>query len=206
MKPMTAKQIESRLYSFFPIGQYMYHFANVYLYSWESDFFCLSKSGYAYEIEIKVSLADFRADFKKIGKHRLLSSKMDKVVLYRKNSLPSNPLFQEAISKNDISLWPLYVVPPCSPIKFKDRLSSTPNRFAYAVPAGLLDRKLVPDYAGLIEMDGHRTKWVKNPPLLHRNKQDLTKRLLEKYFYNYMNLKQKYEIMKNELDIVKSKI
>lgn len=42
-----------------------YKLKNTYVFPWESDFFCISTSGYTYEIEVKVSKSDFNADFKK---------------------------------------------------------------------------------------------------------------------------------------------
>ena len=62
---MNSKQIEQRLFKHYKA--YEYHLAGVYIYSWESDFFCISTSGYTYETEIKVSRSDFKADFKKLG-------------------------------------------------------------------------------------------------------------------------------------------
>lgn len=47
-----------------------YKLYNTYIYDWESDFFCVSKSGYAVEVEIKVSRGDFLRDFIK-EKHGL---------------------------------------------------------------------------------------------------------------------------------------
>jgi hypothetical protein len=50
------------------LDNYNYVLSNVFIFDWESDVFGLSKSGYAVEIEVKVSRSDFFADFKK-GKH-----------------------------------------------------------------------------------------------------------------------------------------
>jgi hypothetical protein len=57
---------------------YTYRINNafIYGYDWECDFFCVNKEGYAYEFEVKISLADFRSDFQKY-KH-LLFKKIDK--------------------------------------------------------------------------------------------------------------------------------
>lgn len=45
---------------------------NVYLYAWECDFLRVTKSGYVFEYEVKVSLSDFKADFNKKSKHKRL--------------------------------------------------------------------------------------------------------------------------------------
>lgn len=43
---------------------------NLHIYDWESDYLAITKNGYAYEIEIKISVQDFKNDFKKVRKHR----------------------------------------------------------------------------------------------------------------------------------------
>jgi len=57
-----------------------YKLKNSYVFAWESDFFSMTPSGYFYEIEVKVTKADFKADAKKVSKHRFLSA------AYKKNS------------------------------------------------------------------------------------------------------------------------
>ena len=49
--------------------------------SWEADLVVVSKSGYVSEIEIKTSVSDFRADFKK-RKHRLLEDSLISRFIY----------------------------------------------------------------------------------------------------------------------------
>ena len=50
---------------------HQYVMENLYVFEWESDFLLKTKSGYWYEAEIKISLSDFKADFKKKEKHHL---------------------------------------------------------------------------------------------------------------------------------------
>lgn len=38
---------------------------NFCMFEWESDFVCKVRSGFWHEVECKISLADFKADFKK---------------------------------------------------------------------------------------------------------------------------------------------
>lgn len=45
---------------------------NLFVYDWESDYLAITKSLYAYEIEVKISINDYRNDFKKKAKHRVL--------------------------------------------------------------------------------------------------------------------------------------
>lgn len=69
---VDAGMIDKSLYS-----HYMHtamRISNVYVYAWESDFFVLSNAGYTYEIEIKVSRADYFNDFNKIEKHEVLKT------------------------------------------------------------------------------------------------------------------------------------
>lgn len=44
---------------------------NLHVYDWESDYLAITKSLYAYEIEVKTTVADYKADFKK-PKHKML--------------------------------------------------------------------------------------------------------------------------------------
>ena len=46
---------------------------NLYVFGWESDYLAQTRSGYWYEVEIKISLADFKNDFGKAEKHRVLA-------------------------------------------------------------------------------------------------------------------------------------
>lgn len=48
---------------------------NLYVFGWESDMLIKTRSGYWYEVECKISLADFKNDFKrKWRKHDLLKT------------------------------------------------------------------------------------------------------------------------------------
>lgn len=135
-----------------------YFLNNLYVFSntWESDYLSLTKSGYLYEGEVKISKSDFKADFKKEKKHLLLETK------YNGKSLTDNDL--------------------------------CPHYFFYAVPEGLIDESEVPPYAGLVYATTYYpyVKWIKKPPLLHKEKySDLTLNLQEKFYYNMVNWKRK---------------
>lgn len=45
---------------------------NLYVYNWESDYLAITRSMYAYEVEVKISLADYNKDFEKEGKHQVM--------------------------------------------------------------------------------------------------------------------------------------
>jgi len=147
----TEQNIQHRIFSHFSNCEY--RLFNVYLFNDECDFFCITKTGYAIEIEIKISRSDYKADLKKTQKHEKYG---DKTKTYK------------------------------------------PNRFYYAVPNGLILPEEIPEYAGLIYVDGWNLKVVKNAPLLHKNKPMekivFVKQLLTKYYYRYMEIMKKYEI------------
>lgn len=52
-----------------------YEMFNMFVYGWESDYLTITKSGYAYECEIKISRGDFFNDLKKYGKHMILEGR-----------------------------------------------------------------------------------------------------------------------------------
>lgn len=70
---MNEQTIQRTLYSIY--DNYEYKLFNVYIYSMEVDFFAISKSGYAIEVEVKISKADFKKDFEKKEKHRRYADK-----------------------------------------------------------------------------------------------------------------------------------
>ena len=50
-----------------------YELFNLFVFDWESDYLCITKTGYIHEVEIKISREDFFNDFKnKTDKHNLL--------------------------------------------------------------------------------------------------------------------------------------
>lgn len=52
-----------------------YHMENLTVFNWESDSLFITRSGYIYECEIKISRGDFKQDFKKQKKHLILEGK-----------------------------------------------------------------------------------------------------------------------------------
>ena len=57
---------------------------NLYIFDWESDIFKQLKSGYTEEIEIKISIADFKADKNKVEKHKRIQTGLVRSVLLQK--------------------------------------------------------------------------------------------------------------------------
>lgn len=135
-----------------------YFLNNLYIFSncWESDYLTLTKSGYLYEGEVKISKNDFKADFKKENKHLLLET------TFNNNTVSDNKL--------------------------------CPHYFFYAVPEGLIDISEIPEYAGLVYVTSSYpyVKWVKKPPLLHKEKYEDTRlNLQEKFYYNMISWKHR---------------
>lgn len=77
---------------------------------------------------------------------------------------------------------------PVTPIRFENILQKKiPHRFWYAVPEGLIKPNEVPEYAGIIYISD-TVKEIRRAPYMHKNNQDITKELLNKY-YNLWNYK-----------------
>lgn len=147
---------------------------NVFIFDWESDLFAITKSEYSIEIEVKISRADFRADFKK-KKHEWIESLMN-----------GNAYFQHERrdfggSNNSCS------------VGWKDLKQSIPNKFYFACPDGLISPEEVPSYAGLIHCgkNSYDYEVVKKAPILHRNKIDFKDKLLSKYYNTSLNTRQR---------------
>lgn len=192
---MNATDVQDALFRYFSAGRgYTYQLANAYVFKWESDFFCIANSGYSYEVEVKVSVADYRADFNKTERHRILSWPHD---TYIKRTYVANEVTPYVLSKLKSNE---YYRPPRSNIKTVPIYTVCPNKFAYAVPEGLISPDDVPDYAGLIYVKNDRRykpTIVKRPPALHKKKKDFTKILLKKYYWAYLNSIDRTDIGKN---------
>ena len=72
-KTYTEKSIQKILRAHFMSPNSMrYRMENLTVYSWESDSLSVTKAGYVYECEIKISRSDFFNDKKKERKHQIL--------------------------------------------------------------------------------------------------------------------------------------
>lgn len=142
----------------------VYAVSNLFVFSWESDFLLKTKAGYWYEVEVKIS----RADFKNEQKNK--QEKFD-ILEGRKEGL-------------------------------------RPNYFSYCVPEYLLDkvRDLIPDYAGIVSVSDHGTVLsLRAPFALHMIKlSDEKLNLLEKFYYNYSNLRWKQDHKDEEINRLKA--
>lgn len=73
--------------------------------------------------------------------------------------------------------------------KYKCNFQSIPNYFYYVTPPGLLDKKELPEYSGLIEV-GVGVRVVKKAPILHKQILQLEEKLLTKGYFKFWNLKK----------------
>ena len=71
---MSECKIQEALFHHVMCKRHVVAIPNTYLYANESDMLSIPKSGYVYEFEIKISRADFKADFKK-PRHELYLNK-----------------------------------------------------------------------------------------------------------------------------------
>ena len=116
---------------------------------WECDVFEITQAGYFREYEIKLTVADFKADRMK-----------DRPIRENEGWRPNTPRTTKQAQLNG-----------------GDRLG--PVRFWYVCPKGVLTAEMVPDWAGLIEMERWKTApqymaevETKKAPSLHRQKCD----------------------------------
>jgi len=160
-----------------------YLISNIYAFSHaygETDFLVVNQSGFCYDIEIKISRADFKADFKKGKKHSIL-----------KDGVYRNSWKTAVLDPSGKKKWTM--VPKHKEIK----ATQYPNRFYYAVPTGLIKVEELPEYAGLLYIDEIKgvTK-IKEAPLLHKTKLNVEKLLCRKFYFRWMNAKSALEICK----------
>ncbi len=202
---MTEKTIQYALLRTF--ASHQYKFTNAYFFSNESDFLSFLPSGFCYEIEIKISRSDFKADFKK-----------EKHVIHGSNEVKS-ATFLRKVKENRIynpdwdfcRNFPQLIIAEerhgnryrhnnrnaeieidfhaivSTEIEFvPTKKTMLPNKFFYAVPHGLIQKSEVPDYAGLLYIcDDQTVLKVKDGKFLHKDKLDVRK-LFNKTYHAYL--------------------
>lgn len=183
---MTAKDITHHIEKYYE-NMAEFTVPNIYFFSngyYETDVLVYQKNGYILDFEIKISVQDFKADFKKTTKHEILSTgartyEYDTTRLIEGIRVPFKA--GETI--------------PCE----------SPNKFYYAVPENLIKVEDIPSYAGLIYVtEFGAIKKIKEAPFLHKTKIDCYERLCKKFYYGYKELKA-YQQM-NGIDILKRQI
>lgn len=71
----SEKSLQESVWTLF--NNHRYILTNSFVFEWESDFFSVTKTGTVYEVEIKISKADYKKDFEK-EKHVLFKNLVDK--------------------------------------------------------------------------------------------------------------------------------
>lgn len=170
---MTAKDIDKSLRKHFESNS-RYMVSNVYAFDHhylETDFLLVKENGYIYDIEIKISKSDFKADFKK-KKHEVLKSGFITAQSYYTRTEEDKLVRYNKGDKVEIE---------------------RPNRFYFCVPENLITKEDVPDYAGLFYVNefGDIRK-VKEAKLLHKDKRlkEIESILCRKFYYSYLTLKE----------------
>lgn len=197
----TEQKIQRILTGFISESATKYRMDGLYVFNWESDKLIITKSGYTYEFEVKISRSDFKADFKhKKEKHIILRS-----CLTGEKYTPKGYEFMEANHYTNMADFEK------STAFSKHYLTSyykRPNYFYYAVPQDMISVDEVPEYAGLIYVNeyGHATT-VKKAPLLHKEKYtDEQLGLCEKFYYNMLNSKRTAENWERNYDEAQAKL
>lgn len=192
---MTVEYIQDRLKNRF--GNHDYHLLNKYIfrYDWESDYFSVTSSGYCYEVEIKLSKSDFKADFSKF-KHKIFSNIEKKLMVVKGREMKT---YDKAL-KMDVMVSTIDIRNVCSYLM--------PNKFYFCCPDGLISVEDVPEYAGLIyvkEANWQNINIVKEAKFLHKAKLKLKELLFDKFYYESIRLNRENERLKYELDYYKPK-
>lgn len=123
---------------------------NIHLQTgFEMDLFCLRKSRYVEEVEIKVSKSDYKADFKKTVHVKCLESESNPALPWQQHT---DLLKHQALTEGRI----------------------VSNYFCFLVPADLADDIELPPYAGLYVYTPSRgfprVACRVSPTLLHKSK------------------------------------
>lgn len=194
---VTEQLLQQHLRSWKSNPQYIIE--NLYVFNWESDFLVKTRSGYWYEAECKITLADFKNDFAhKWQKHELLATGDWATLTFVRREQDEKELGQyEAYPGYHIEKtgkgWNVYAKSKAT----NKKLHRRPHYFSYCVPWYLSGKVLPrsPDYAGLIVLtqDGKLNE-VKAPKKLHDEKYDDEDfKLCEKFYYAYRSWKDVVE-------------
>lgn len=178
---MNAKHLQDKIGILF--SNHDHQFLNKYIYGhdWESDFFSVTKTGYCYEVEVKISRSDFKVDFNKF-KHKLFEGRNETQVT-KPAKIKRGRIRSKAKEVNPQTV-------------------KMPNKFFFACPEGLIKLEEIPEYAGLIYVGEHTTTVIKQAPFLHKNKENIKEFLFSKYQYSYLNAKDKLDMVQQKFDTI----
>jgi hypothetical protein len=199
---LTEKKIQKALMNKFE--SHKYKFINVYYFDNESDWLSFLPTGYCYEIEVKISRSDFKADFKKprhevrtkqgSGNTHYIERRSDSAKVISDPDWDFCRNFPELViameynrygsRRGDTDIRLSYT--PYSPIEFREiKNLKLPNKFFYAVPEGMIKPEEVPDYAGLLYItEDLKVKKIKDGKFIHKDFLSPEK-LFDKTYYVY---------------------
>lgn len=179
---IAVSEIQDALATRFSSHRYL--LLNSYIYAWESDYWSKAPSGLIYEVEIKLTKSDYRADFLKINKHNYLQRCSQQDLVVERNGMSYDYVNGKRVER-------------ASQIGYRKVKEITPNRFYYCCPEGLIKQKDLPAYAGLIWYDQKRqaADVILEAPLLHkeRNFSKLVPTLVDKFYFQYAAMKSRVD-------------
>ena len=197
---MTEKIIQKALFKKF--HSHIYKFINVYFFENESDWLSFLQNGYCYEIEVKTSRGDFKADFKK-NKHIIHESNgknfytQKGAEIWRLNpdwefcknfpKLVECKDYTDGYNYRQYRKQELYLsYCAMSSVFFREfKNNKLPNKFYYAVPKGLVLKDEIPEYAGLLYVDEYlNVEKIKEPNFIHKEILSPVK-LFNKTYFSY---------------------
>lgn len=195
--PISERHLQQAVRRLFHNHQYI--LVNTFVFDWESDLFSVTKTGNVYEVEMKISKADYRKDFEK-EKHFFFKHAGASRVHERNPEEESGYLNHN--HEYDYKDRKMIFYPYCRSKWHECSTFFIPNRFYYASPPGIIEIKDLPSYAGLIHVrDLDDSVIVKQAPLLHKRyllDGKLAKVLLDKFWYLSQN--QRYHLQVNNID------
>lgn len=170
----TEESIQQALYWNHPIlTKPAFEMVGFIFYAWESDYLAISKAGYVYECEIKISHSDFLNEAAhKQEKMRLLGGEDMTVAKYH--------------GFNQLG------------IEYGKEPMQKPNYFWYVCPEGIISEAECPKFAGLMYItDSGFFRCIKAAPCLHKAKYDTQADLLrrdmrDKFYYAMWNWIRSY--------------
>jgi hypothetical protein len=190
---MHERLIQQAVQRRFHNHKYELYNSYIFKHDWECDFFSVTDSGYCYEVEVKVSRSDYKADFKKY-KHQIFENiKKNNLWVARGQEYSQHygysPEYRKETPYGSHMTQDALFAPACRMKVMQSEKIVCPNKFFFAVPEGLIAKEDVPVYAGLIYVrEGHsEASVVKDAPFLHKRKLDLSKTLLDKFYWEAKN-------------------
>lgn len=174
-KPIfTEESIQQALYWRHPIlTKPVLEMIGFIFYAWESDYLAVSKAGYVYECEIKISHSDFL------------------------NEAAHKPEKMRILGGENMTIGQFYHYDQFG-IECGNEPMPKPNYFWYVCPEGIISEAECPEFAGLMYItDSGFFRCIKAAPCLHKIKYDaqvdlLRRDMRDKFYYAMWNWIRRY--------------